>query len=167
MLLIGCVEFWFLLSLSVASVESSQVYVNPVAGNDTACLSLQDLENNSSQVPCKTINKALGEVGCNSSCENNRPLYDSVVKLSDGVHVLQDCIAILQGENVTVAAENTGMAAIRCTNFDNREVWDNIVSCQTRGLTFRGINFEGCGPLSSNVFINRSTDVLFEDCSFR
>ena len=162
------VGLWFLLSLSVVvSVESAEVYVDSNAGNDTVCLSLQDLGNSSNLVSCKTINKALGEVGCNSSCENNQPLHDSVVKLSDGVHILQDCIAILQGENVTVVAENTGMATIKCTNFGNTEVWDNIVSCQTRGLAFKGIHFEGCGPLSSNVFINRSTDVLFEDCSFR
>jgi hypothetical protein len=123
--------------------------------------------NGSSQVSCRTLNKALGEVECSSDCESDQPLYDSVVSLSDGVHVLQGCIAILQGGNITVKAENRGMATIKCTNFDNAEVWDNIVSCETRGLVFKGINFEGCGPLSANVFINRSTDVLFEDCSFR
>lgn len=154
-------------SLSLGGAKAAEVYVDPVTGNDTACSSLQELENSSIHVPCKTINKALGEIGCSSSCENNQPLHDSVVKLSDGVHILQDCIAILQGENVTIAAENTGMATIKCTNFGNTEVWDNIVSCETSGLEFKGINFEGCGPLSPNVFINGSTDVLFKDCNFR
>lgn len=151
--------------LSLGGVKSAEVYVDPSTGNDTACSSLQELKNSSNQVSCKTINKALGDIGCSSSCENEQPLHDALVKLSDGEHILRDCIAILQGGNVTIAAENTGMTTIKCGS--TAGVWNNIVSCETRGLVFKGIRFEGCGPLSSNVFINGSTDVLFEDCSFR
>lgn len=158
-----------LCSLSLEYVKSAEVYVDPGIGNDTACLSLQELQNSStpSPVPCKTINQALGRIECNYDCENSQPLYHSVVKLSEGVHILQECIAILQGGNITISAESTGLATIKCTNFGNIEVYDNIFTCETRGLIFRGINFEGCGPLSANVFISQSTDVLFEDCSFR
>lgn len=170
-----CCSFLFaaLILYCFGCVQSVEVYVDSIAGNDTACASLQELQNQSLngsyQIPCKTINQALGNVKCGRlrSCENSNPLYHSVVKLSDGVHILQECIAILQGENVTLVAENQGQATIKCTTFGNAELHDNLVSCGTRGLEFRGIIFEGCGPLSSNVFINGSTDVLFEDCSFR
>lgn len=167
----------FLLIVLLAAInpdrltESAEVYVDWKTGNDELCSSLQDLAQNSSTetVPCKSINTALGNVSCSYSeyCDNENPLADSVVRLSNGVHTLLGCIAILQGENVTIEAENIGEATIKCNRFDNAEVMDNIQSCYTRGLTFRGINFEGCGPLSPNVFLNRSTGVLFEDCKFR
>lgn len=150
-------------------VRAAKVIVDVNAGNDTACSPLQQLQTSPSQaqVPCKTINRALGNVECNRSCENDDPLYNSVVVISDGVHTLQGCISILQGNNVTIEAQNTGMATVKCATFKNSDVYDGIESCQMNGLVFRGINFEGCGPRSSNVFINRSTDVLFEDCIFR
>lgn len=149
--------------------RAAKVVVDLNAGNDTACSSLQQLQTSSSeaQVPCRTINQALGNVECSASCENDDPLHNSVVVISDGVHTLKGCISILQGENVTIEAQNTGMATVKCATFKNSDVYTGIESCQTNGLVFRGIHFEGCGPLSSNVFINRSTDVLFEDCVFR
>lgn len=156
-------------------VKSAEVYVNWNTGNDTECTSLQDLQIltaggeavNQTQTPCRTINRALGNLECTASCDNESPLYDSVLKLSNGEHTLEGCIAILMGENITIEAENQGEATIKCTRFGNTDTYDHIISCETRGLVFSGINFEGCGPLSSNVFINRSTDVLFEDCVFR
>ena len=160
-----------LVCIPQRGVRAAKVIVDLNAGNDTECSSLQQLQTNSSQVqvPCKTINRALGNVECSRNCENYDPLYNSTVAISDGVHTLQGCISILQGDNVTIEAQNTGMATVKCSTFRNydSEVYDGIESCQTNGLVFRGINFEGCGPRSSNVFINRSTDVLFEDCIFR
>ena len=154
--------------------EGAEVYVNAKNGSDTECFSLQDLSSmndtsmdRSLNAPCRTINHALGNVECSSSCENANPLFNSVLKLSDGTHKLQSCIGILQGENITIEADNHGEATIRCVSFRNKKMADNIQSCMTKGLVFRGINFEGCGPLSPNVFINRSTDVLFEDCTFK
>lgn len=123
---------WLLVLCSLfLSLESAEVYVDWRTGNDAACSSLQQLQNGSSAVPCKTLNQALGKVNCSPLCENSQPLLDSAVKLSDGEHVLLECVAILGGENVTVAAENTGMATIKCTHFGNTEVYDNIMSCQT------------------------------------
>ena len=159
-----------LLLAFVSEAKSIEVYVDPVNGSDADCIPLQNLTqqaNASTQVPCRTINRALGNTGCSRSCGNEDPLYDSVVKLKDGVHQLQSCIGINMGSNITVEAENLGQATIKCVVFDNMDVEDNIQSCMTNGLVFRGINFEECGPLSPNVFLNYSTDVLFEDCSFR
>ena len=156
-----------LLLAFVSEAESVEVYVDPVNGSDADCIPLQNLTNTSTQVPCRTINRALGNTGCSRSCSNEDPLYDSVVKLKDGVHQLQSCIGISMGRNITIEAQNLGQATIKCVVFGNMDVKDNIQSCMTNGLVFRGINFEGCGPLSPNVFLNSLTDVLFEDCTFR
>ena len=173
-------EVWTLLfSISLLSVlvavSPAEVRVDLTVGSDEDCLSLPDLqdledifEGNSSELntPCRTINHALGDVRCSRSCDNPNPLRNAVVKLSNGVHTLLRCVAILGGVNMTVMAENLGLATVRCTELGDTD-FDNIQSCLTNGLTFRGINFEGCGPLSSNVFINSSINVLFEDCTFQ
>lgn len=167
----------------LGQVRAAEVYVDGMAGNDSLCSSLQDLllegsgflqvsSNNSTNgqpIPCKTINRALGDVACSLECKSDFPLYNSTVKLSDGIHTLSGCTTIIQGGNIMIEAENTGRATIRCQSFGEvaSAIWDPIQVCQTRGLVFRGINFEGCGPMSPNVFLNRTDDVFFEDCVFR
>ncbi len=152
----------------------TEVFVDWTMGNDTECSSLQELASDSSPpspldpIPCRTINRALGGVGC-IDCSHPDPIYNSVLKLSNGIHTLEGCIGITLGENITIEAESIRKTTIRCTTFGRTEVqdFDNIFACGSRGLVFRGINFEGCGPYSSNVFVSRSTDVTFEDCTFR
>ena len=150
-----------------------------MSGSDEDCLSLQDLQErrfegnttNSSgsglSTPCRTIIHALGDVRCARSCDNPNPLRNAALKLSNGVHTLQRCVAILRGVNITIQAENSGLATVRCRELGSTQLFDNLACCETEGLTFRGIIFEGCGPLSSNVFIHRSNNVLFEDCTFQ
>ena len=178
------ISFVYVSLFLIPVLQCAEVYVDSTLGSDADCLSLPDLQfqeessasgsgDNVNNVffgldpPCRSINHALGNVDCNArSCNNPNPLRNAVLRLSNGVHTLGRCAAILRSENVTLEAENPGQATIRCTELGNTRDFDNIFVCLTNGLTFRGINFEGCGPLSSNVFINRSTDVLFEDCTF-
>lgn len=171
--------------LAPGQARAAELYVDTAAGNDSQCLSLQDFQQASSgtqtpegngfdlgrdptgqSVPCRTINRALGDLECTLRCEASVPIHNSVLKLANGVHTLLGCVAIVQGGNITIEAENPGEATIRCRTFGDM-VWDPIQACQTRGLVFRGIVFEGCGPMAPNVFLDGADNVLFEDCSFR
>lgn len=146
--------------------QLKELFVDPVNGNDSVCFS-----NTSLSQPCKTIKKALGNVDCN--CRNITEdtvdsLENTVLKLMDGVHVIDDCVGIKFGTNISIEAVNTGNAIIKCGRFpSSRRFETGLVSCNTNGLTFSGVSFELCGPYTPNVFINRSRDVLFEDCMFR
>lgn len=171
-------------SLSLATSDAGQlitVSVDVVNGNDTECYSLQELQRYRSsenasipqaQRPCRTLNRALGNVDCYNSCiyqqPNSDPLQNVVVRLMDGVHRLSDCIVIDDGLNVTVQAVNNGAASVECAFFptDTVQRMDGIRSCVTEGLVFRGVRFEHCGSYSPSVFLNRSSDILFEDCVF-
>ena len=73
------------------------VTVDPVSGNDTACLSLQQLANSSrpdSPPPCRTLNRALGSerLSCNLnlSCDKGvlEDFEDGMIILADGEHRL-------------------------------------------------------------------------------
>lgn len=167
------------------------VKVDSINGNDSECYSLQELQAaphsvnvtgspdiSANNVPCRTLNRALGNVDCYRSCQygeiNNSSLQNVVVRLSHGVHRLTDCIAIDGGQNVTVEAVNNGQATVECAytpGYSNgvvrRRSWDGIRVCRSGDLVFRGVRFERCGPHSpAAVFLNRSSDILFEDCVF-
>lgn len=159
--------------------------VDPVNGNDSECFSLQemahlnkttrfsilnDTDDGITQLrSCKTLNRVLGNVDCKRSCRyqetNTDPLRNVVVRLLDGVHRLSDCIAVDGGQNVTIESVNSGQASVECAN-DMMQSLDGIRSCQTEGLTFRGVRFEYCRYLSPAVFLNRSSEIMFEDCVF-
>ena len=165
---IALLSMFICLNMS-AQADTSQlkeVFVDPVNGNDSLCF-----YNTSVSQPCKTLKNALGNVDCN--CRNISEatvdsLENTVIKLMDGVHVINDCIGIKFGNNVSIEAVNTGSAIVKCGRFPSSKHFETgLVSCNTNGLTFRGVNFEQCGPYTPNVFINRSRDVLFEDCVFR
>ena len=177
-----CVRYFFLV-LSLLSLcarfrcwsSQNEVYVDPVNGSDAECLSLQErlrlnISDNAtvSEVPCRTLNRALGDVDCDRArwCAANttQQLEDVVIRLSDGVHQLRECLAIVRGANITIEAENTGQAVVTCSNDTNAT--RSIITCHTEGITFRGIRFENCGPLSPNIFVSHSSEVLVEDCSF-
>lgn len=161
------------------------VSVDSVNGNDSECYSLQEMQaarvnetnvlvtNKSAATtmemrPCKTLNRALGDVSCRYQELNPDPLQNVVVRLLDGVHRLADCIAIGGGQNVTVEAVNNGQASVECAYYPDNQMhrWDGLRSWQTVGLTFKGVRFEHCGYISPAVFLNHSTEVVFEDCVF-
>ena len=73
------------------------VTVDPSNGNDSSCLSAQELLANQSLsnepgTPCATLNRALGDVACgiNSSCvvPASDQLDGVVIVLADGLHRL-------------------------------------------------------------------------------
>ena len=182
-------------TLTSASDGVVIVDVDSVYGNDSECFSLQELQaaqfhnttfpdassNDTDETdrlnittrpfwPCKTLNRALGNVDCYNSCRyqeaNDKPLQNVVVRLMDGVHRLSDCVAIDGGQNVTVEAVNRGRASIECALFPNDVRRDGIRYCRSEGLVFRGVRFERCGHYSPAVFLNRSSTILFEDSVF-
>ena len=180
LLLVISLSFQFPSGFAPGQAMAAEVYVDRVSGNDTQCSSLQELQVASSgggetgsgwqmSPPCLTIDRALGNVACSLACETEVPIFDAILWLSDGVHTLMGCVAIVRGGNITIEAENRRQATIRCQTFGNLEtaVMDPLQVCKTRGLVFRGLNFEGCGPIAPNVFLNRANDVVFEDCTFR
>ncbi len=144
------------------------------AGNDTTCLSAQELMNSTlSQSddikPCRTINKALGNVQCNYSCENDAQQINNVtIRLENGVHRLEECVGILHSSGVHFEAVNPGMATIICQSFPNaiEDNYDNLFACRSSGISFEGIRFEECGPTSPNVFLNYTSEVTFRNCVF-
>ena len=121
------------------------------------------------QGPCKTINRALGHVICNGSCSNPNYLENVTIRLKDGMHNLTGRASICESQNVTIEAENYGKATVACETFPNtdRGNFDNLVVCGTSGVTFRGLRFESCGPVASNVFLRHSSDISFEECTFQ
>ena len=76
------------------------VRVDPVTGNDTACLSIQDMISDvsnsslSETLPCRTLNRALGadEISCDSiSCAQGDLdgfTDETLILLADGEHRL-------------------------------------------------------------------------------
>ena len=72
---------------------------------------------------------------------------------------------VVQGDDISFEAINNGRATLKCPNFpDIRNQFQNLAVCGTTGVRFTGMRFEHCGPYSANVFITRSTDIVFEDC---
>jgi len=160
-----------IITISAASIQlagGGSVYVDATSRDTRNCTSLQDIVGNKtsedSSVPCRTLNDALGNVECGRNGSVDTPLVDSLVTLSDGTHVLTNCISIKNGKNVTIQAENTRRTTVKCAS---GEGFGNIESFWNDGLVFRGINFKGCGPHSPNVFLGHSKNILFEDCLFR
>ena len=181
--------------LTITSRASTQeawfiVRVDSAIGDDSTCHSLQELRaarlNDSMDDrandtinatvsppnPCRTLNRALGNIDCYNSCVYNEvnkdPLVDVVVYLMDGVHRLSDCISIDGGQNVTIEAVNYGQAIVNCAYFpENVDMKrDGVRACRTEGLTFKGVRFENCGQHSPAVFLNRTSSVVLEDCVF-
>jgi len=79
------------------------------------------------------------------------------------------CIGVFHSNNVVFEAINPGRAIINCATFPNniQKNFDDIQVCQSRNIMFRGIRFEMCGPLSSNLYIEYSTDITFDGCTFQ
>ena len=158
---------WLVYLTARCRCSATAIYINPIGGNDTSlCSSFA-----TSRQPCRTLRYALGGVGCDCThiSESNATIFENtVVELADGVHVVEDCIGITFGKNITIKAKNAREAIIECGHFPSTERFETgLLSCNTVGLTFIGIVFQHCGPATPNVFLNRSSNVLFEDCTFR
>lgn len=78
------------------------------------------------------------------------------------------CAPIILSHNVVFEAINSNEATVTCVDFPNyiRRNFDNIFVCGSSNVTFRGIRFERCGPVPSNVFVKSSSDILFDSCTF-
>ena len=66
-------------------------------------------------------------------------------------------------------AVNEGNATIKCSGEDSAGtgIYDNLFFTNSQNISFSGIAFEGCGPISSNVFFVLSQLISFENCIFR
>lgn len=168
----GSTLFWssglslWLTTLTVTSCTCVEITVDPISGIDCSTVEVNTTHS------CKTLNHALGNsVDCaciNNTVNHSTTLENVLIKLADGVHTIGDCIAINFGRNVTIEAENSGEAVIECGTFPSKKLFETgLSSCHTNGLAFRGVVFQHCGPYTSNIFLNQSTNVLFEDCVFR
>ena len=121
--------------------------------------------------PCKTLNAALGNQSCDSCSVTNTTsvLSDVVFKLTSGVYHLQGCVGIVGATNVTIQSHDlTDDVIIECETFPNNVVgnYDNLYVCGSAGVTFRGVQFTRCGPQSPNIFLNSSSGVVFDNCTF-
>ena len=92
-----------------------------------------------------------------------------VISLSSDVHSLTEQLRLVTYSNVTIEGEVSGSASIECVSFPNYQFrnFDNIFACGMSGLTFNNVVFERCGPVPSNVFIYNSTNIVFQNCTFR
>ena len=118
--------------------------------------------------PCKTLNRALGHHPC-GTCTSTGSLSDVVFELSAGVHHLNGCVGVVGATNITIQSQNIkDDVIIECESFPNDIVgnYDNLYVCGSSDVTFRGIQFTRCGPQSPNVFLNSSSGLLFDNCTF-
>lgn len=172
LLLASTVLLGALLALGRAGVD---LYVDPENGNDTLCVPYPAASSSStpSNVRCRTLEYALyGNTSVSVRCDSAQyALRDVVVHMASGVHLVYRQVCIVFSSNVTLVADQTGGASINCSIFPNSDTsnatYDNVYVYNTTGLTFRGLNFQHCGPVPSNVFINSSSGVTFEGCTFR
>lgn len=169
--LLVAVLFSLLLTLARANVD---LYVDPEGGSDTLCVPYPSASSSSpSTVSCRTLEYALyGNTSSPVNCYSAQPLLQNVVvHLANGIHYIVHRVCTASSVNVTLVADHSGQASIYCTLFPNNNTvnmtYDNVFVYNTSGLTFRGLNFQNCGPVTSNVFVNSSSDVTFEDCTFR
>ena len=162
------------------STGNIKVRVDPKNGNDTTCTPAVDLMNSTnrpSDVPCRTINYALlGDTwrdyrtllapNCSDVSQN---LSNVRVLLADGEHRLSGRVFLVGNMNITLEAENWGRASVQCATFPNliQLNFDNLGFCNVTGITLKGIVFEQCGPVPSNIFIIYCEDIEINQCTFK
>ena len=165
------------LSLLLTNGDDITVEIDPQNGNDDNCLSVRELielNQTESPFPCKTLNYALNDNEMSyytiGNCSNADIQYSNIsVVLLDGVHRLISQLQLVGATNIHIVADNSGRAVIECVEFPNYSVdnFDNFFACNVDGLEFKGVVFEHCGPVSSNVFVYNCSGVVFESCIFR
>ena len=168
----------FSLSLLLTNGDDITVEVDPQNGNDSRCLSVRELielGESESPFPCKTLNYALNDnetkYYTTGNCSNSDIEYDGAIyiELMDGVHRLTSQLELVGDIDVQIVARNYRSAVIECVDFPNYAVDDfgNFFACNLDNLEFRGVVFERCGPVSSNVFVYNCSYVTFDSCTFR
>ena len=83
--------------------------------------------------------------------------------------LLTACIGITQSVNIRFEAANEGHATINCASdlSTSNHTYGGIFFCESQNVSFSGIQFERCGPYSSNVFFNASSEIIFTNSVFR
>lgn len=109
------------------------VRVDPVSGNDSSCMSAQEINETANTSPdqaCATINRALGDVGCgrNVSCAaSGRDRLSGVeIRLADGVHRLTGRLFILHQFQVLTARTALRAQSSRLISLP-KQPWDHSV----------------------------------------
>ena len=165
------------VSLYTVNGQHVTVYVDPDHGDDTTCTPAVSGSTGNPNNPCMSINYAVwGNVSIpvlrGSNCsEYNPPInYMSLeVVLKGGTVQLEERLVLVSIPEVVVRSEVKGQSVIQCVKYPNTESgnFDNVFGCNVSHLEFRGVVFERCGPVPSNVFIYECINVIFDHCTFR
>ena len=172
------------LSLLCSFVYSSQdgefvtVVVDLDEGDDDLCMSAIEMVKtgiNSYATPCASLNFAvrgnvsLGNVSIDECNDATSILKNVRIILRSGVHQLTERLVLGSSKNITFQADDGADPIVRCVSYPNYEPgnYDNIFGCRVDGLHFKGITFEECGPIPSNVFIYGGSSVSVDSCIFR
>ena len=152
------------------------IVVNENVGDDELCMSAIDMITegiDSYPMPCSTLNyavrgnRSVGTINPRNCSDDTSVLANVNVVLQSGVYQLYERLVLGYSTNVNFQADTDSSPTIRCVSYPNYDSYDNIFGCSVDGLTFAGITFEECGPISSNVFIHNSTNIRFKSCTFR
>ena len=78
-------------------------------------------------------------------------------------------VDIDQSRNVHFIAEESKDTIVMCANFPGKckASSDGFKISNSTNVTFTNIRFENCGPLSANVFVSRSSGIVFDGCVFK
>ncbi len=170
---------WFVVFAAVLGVSRCSnviVEVDHDTGDDELCKSAIDMINEgieSFPTPCSTVNyavrgnRSVGNVSILNCSDDTSILVNVNVVLKAGVYQLYERLVLGYSTNITFQAAINSSPIIRCVSYPNNDTYDNIFGCSVDGLSFEGITFEECGPISSNVFIHGSTNIRFDSCIFR
>ncbi len=172
-----CLCSFFLVALTIRGCDSSEytVIVDVEEGDDDLCMSAVEMvkeDVNSYPVPCASLNYAVrgntsqADVSVQNCFDETSILANVTILLRSGVYQLAEQLALAQSKNITFQADEGAEPVIKCVAFPNIENFDNILGCQVDGLTFQGITFTECGPISSNVFIHTSSNIKIDSCVF-
>ena len=166
--------FITLIDLVLATYICADIhlYVDSTNGNDSLCTPYSNDTSPSSKVSCRTIQYALHGDANYTECTQSAPLHNVTVHLADGTHSIAKEVCIMFSTNVSLVADHIGQASVHCATFPNNDTaynrtYENLYVFGSTGVTFRGLNFEHCGVSESNVFINGSSGILFDNCVFR
>ena len=155
-----------------------EITVDPHTGVDkAACL-------NDTDMPCKSLAFAVYQ----REVERNDSIFGSFqgeartdvdFVLRPGIYQADVPVVILDAKNVTIRAEDPrNETIIRCVSFPNDGTgegfgpngtyrFDDMRIRGSVGVLLQGLIFERCGPTTSAVFVEDSSDITVRNCTFR